>query len=102
MGNSPAASAAELTIALLSVNGKVRTVALAKRFPQSDRAFLLKSLKPGRATIAVADGSFVGGGTLVLRVGRAATLVNTATGARYVVKLLFVGDESQVTRFTAK
>jgi hypothetical protein len=28
--------------------------------------------------------------------------VNTATGARYVVKLLFVGDESQVTRFTAK
>lgn len=98
-----AAPAVKPTIAVLNVNGKMLTVALSKRFPQSDRAFVLRKLKPGQATIAIADGSFVGGGTLVLRVGRAATLVNTATGARYVVELLFVGDKSpQVTRFTAK
>jgi hypothetical protein len=104
VANLPGASAPAVapTIALLSINGKVHTVKLSKRFPQSDRAFVLHALKPGRATISVSDGSFVGGGTLVLRVGRTATLVNTATGARYVVKLLFVGDESQVTRFTPK
>jgi hypothetical protein len=104
VANLPSASAPAVqpTIALLSINGKIHTVELDKRFPQSDRAFVLHALKPGRATIAVADGDFVGGGTLVLRVGRTATLVNTATGARYVVKLLFVGDESQVTRFTPK
>ena len=88
-----------LNMAMLRVNGNLHFVELKKRFPKSDRAFELKTIKPGRVSISVADGNFVGGGTLVLRVGRTTTLVNTATGARYVVKLLWVGDESQLTRF---
>jgi hypothetical protein len=88
-----------LNMAMLRVNGNLHFVELQKRFPKTDRAFVLKTIKPGRVSISVADGNFVGGGTLVLRVGRTTTLVNTATGARYVVKLLWVGDASQLTRF---
>ena len=99
-GQAAAPSApVSLNMAMLRVNGNLHFVELKKRFPKSDRAFELKTIKPGRVSIAVADGNFVGGGTLVLRVGRTATLVNTATGARYVVRLLWVGDESQLTRF---
>jgi hypothetical protein len=101
-GPTAAVPAVAPTIAILRVNGKLQTVALTKRFPRSDGAFVLRSLRPGRATIAVADGAFVGGGTLVLRVGRTTTLVNTATDARYVVTLVFVGAESRVTRFNSK
>ena len=97
-GSTPSVPIA-LNMAMLRVNGNLHFVELKKRFPKSDRAFELKTIKPGRVSIAVADGSFVGGGTLVLRLGRQTTLVNTATGARYVVKLLWVGDESQLTRF---
>jgi hypothetical protein len=97
-GNAPSVPLA-LNMAALRVNGNLHFVELQKRFPKSDRAFVLKNVKPGRVTIEVAEGDFVGGGNLVLRVGRTTTLVNTATGARYVVKLLWVGDGSQLTRF---
>jgi hypothetical protein len=92
------------TMAMLRVNGKLQAVELKKRFPSSDKAFVLRSLKPGSATIAVADGSFAGGApTLTLRLGRPVTLVNTATGVRYVLRLVYVGaDAANVTGFSAK
>jgi len=101
-----AAPAAAPTMAMLKVNGKLMKIDLKARFPKSDRAFVLRSLKvsPGRATIAVADGSFAGHQpTLTLRAGQGVTLVNTATGVRYVVKLLFVGsDPDSFAAFTAR
>jgi hypothetical protein len=90
------------TLAVLLVNGKLHSLEAGKRFPKGDPAFLLKTLKPGRVGIAVANGSFAGGGVLTLRVGRKVTLVNTATGARYVVKLVYLGTESNLTRFSSK
>lgn len=92
------------TMALLRVNGKVQAVGLKKRFPASDKAFVLRSLKRDGATIAVAGGSFAGGTpTLTLRFGRAVTLVNTATGVRYVLRLIYVGaDAAQVTGFSQR
>ena len=94
------------TMAMLRVNGKLMNVDLKGRFPKSDKAFVLRSLKlsPGRATIAVADGSFAGSqATLTLTAGHGVTLINTATGVRYVVRLLFVGsDPASVAVFSAK
>lgn len=102
-GSTPSAEpVSQPTLAIVKVNGVTQSIELGKRFPRGEGSFLLKSLKPGRAGIAVAGGDFAGGGVLTLRVGRQITLVNTATGARFVVKLLYVGDESQVTRYSAK
>ena len=104
-GAAPTPAAAP-TMAMLKVNGKLMKVDLKARFPKSEKAFVLRSLKlsPGRATIAVADGSFSGHHpTLTLRAGHGVTLVNTATGVRYVVKLLFVGsDPDSFAAFTAR
>ena len=98
--------AAAPTMAMFKVNGKLMKIDLKARFPKSDKAFVLRSLKlsPGRATIAVADGSFAGNHpTLTLQAGHGVTLVNTATGVRYVVKLLFVGsDPDSFAAFTAR
>jgi hypothetical protein len=103
-GTGTAAPLPAATMALLRVNGKLQAVELKKRFPSSDKAFVLRSLRPGSATIAVSDGSFAGGSaTLTLRLGRPVTLVNTATGVRYVLRLVYVGaDAAQVTGFAAK
>jgi hypothetical protein len=108
-GSSPASAgsvgrkpAAKPTLAVLLVNGKLQSLEAGKRFPKGDGAFVLRTLKPGRVGIAVANGSFAGGGVLTLRVGRKVTLVNTATGIRYVVKLVYLGDESNLTRFSSK
>ena len=104
-GAAPAPVAAP-TMAMLKVNGKLMKVELKARFPKSENAFVLRSLKlsPGRATIAVADGSFAGHRpTLTLSAGHAVTLVNTATGVRYVVRLLFVGSNpDSFAAFTAR
>ena len=91
------------TLAIVRINGKLQKVDLKGKFPSGDKAFVLRSLKPDRAVIAVADGSFASSETLTLRVGRSVTLVNQATGVRYVLRLIFVGSGSeQVTGFSAK
>jgi hypothetical protein len=92
------------TMAFIKVNGKLQRVDLKGRFPSSDRAFVLRALTSSLAKIAVVGGSFAGGdATLTLRVGHKVTLVNTATGVRYVVRLLFVGSTAdQVAGFSAR
>jgi hypothetical protein len=90
------------TMAMLKVNGKLVTLESGKRFPRGDGAFVLKSLKRGSVGISVADGDFAGGGVLTLRLGRKVTLINTATGARYAVQLVLLGNEENVTRFSTK
>jgi hypothetical protein len=90
------------TMAMLKVNGNLVTLEQGKRFPRGDGAFMLKTLKRGSVGISVADGEFAGGGVLSLRLGRKVTLINTATGARYVVQLVLLGNEENVTRFSSK
>jgi hypothetical protein len=106
-GVAAATPAAPLTRAVLRVNGVLQYAELIKgknRFPRTEPAFALRSLKAGKATIAVVGGTFAGGdATLTLRTGRKLILVNTATGVRYVIQLVHVGSSTeQIAGFTVK
>ena len=90
-----------LAFATLSVNGNDSAVEVKQAFPQKAPLFKLVSLKKKTAKIAVAGGAFTDGQTITLTLGKPLTLVNTATGARYVVELVYVGTEpEQVESFT--
>ena len=70
-------------------------------FPEQEDLFVLVSLKGKTAKIAVSGGAFTDGQTITLKLGKNLTLVNTATGARYALKLLYVGDQpEEVEGFT--
>jgi hypothetical protein len=87
--------------ATISVNGKDVSLEAKDLFPPKQKLFVLVSLNRKTAKIAVAGGAFTDAQTITLRLGQNLTLVNTATGARYALKLLFVGDEpEQVEGFT--
>jgi hypothetical protein len=45
--------------------------------------------------IAVAGGKFVGGAVVKLQLGEPVTLMNTATGQRFVMKLVFTGTQPE-------
>ena len=49
------------------------------------------------ARIGVAGGSFADGKTIPLPKGKKVTLVNDATGARYVLKLVYTGSTPEQT-----
>jgi hypothetical protein len=90
-----------LTSATIWVNGTDEAVDVKKKFPKADPTFVLVSLKSKVAKIAVAGGAFTGGGTITLRMGQTLTLVNTTTGARYTLRLLYTGSEPEkVQQFT--
>ena len=90
------------TAAIMSVNGVNQVLSLKARFPKSDKVFVLVSLKRHSAKIGVVGGAYTGGAkTITLRTGRKLTLLNTATGVRYVIKLVYVGaDAEQITGFS--
>jgi hypothetical protein len=88
---SPSA-AAPLTYATLLVNGHPQQLTLKQQFPKSDPMFVLVKLAGRNARIGVAGGSFTDGNTMVLEIGKKVTLMNTTTGQRYVVKLVYVGS----------
>jgi hypothetical protein len=95
------ATPSQLTTATIWVNGTEEPVEVKKRFPKADPTFVLMSLKPKVAQIGVVGGAFAGGATIPLKMGKTLTLVNTATGARYTLKLLYTGSEpEQVQGFT--
>ena len=52
---------------------------------------MLRSLTKKQAKIGVAGGSFDDGQAVTLKLGKKVTLVNTATGVRYVLKLVYTG-----------
>jgi hypothetical protein len=63
--------------------------------------FVLVGLKQKTAKIAVAGGAFTEGQTVTLKMGDSLTLLNTATGARYTLRLLYTGTTpEQVAGFT--
>jgi hypothetical protein len=87
---SPAATPAP-TSAVISVNGAAQTVQVGGTFPTPDPAFTLVSLSKQGARIGIAGGSLQNGkATVTLKNGKPLTLMNTADGTRYVLRLLSV------------
>jgi hypothetical protein len=90
--STPTTPTAPAGSAVLSVNGVEETVALKGQFPKDQPLFTLVSLSGGEARVAIAGGAFASGQpTLNLKKGKAITLVNTADGTRYELKLVSVG-----------
>jgi hypothetical protein len=80
------------TAAVISVNGVGEPVKVGENFPERDKVFTLVSLQARAAKIGVAGGSLVGGSeTVTLERGKTLTLMNTADGARYELRLVSVG-----------
>jgi hypothetical protein len=75
--------------ARISVNGHVQVVKVGKNFPSTNPLFRLVSLSGGVARIGISSGSYSSGAqTVSLVTGRSLTLVDTADGIRYQLRLL--------------
>lgn len=73
----------------LSVNGVAEQVAVQGRFPAADPIFRLAALGATSVQIAVAGaGAAPGDQTVTLSQGRSLTLLDTASGARYELRLV--------------
>ncbi len=83
------------TYATIQVDGKPSQVQVKDAFPQPDKIFVLVSLKKSKAKIGVKGGSFADGDLVQLTLGKPVTLMNTTTGSRYVVKLVYTGNEPE-------
>jgi hypothetical protein len=71
------------------VNGERQSVGVAQTFPTANPTFRLVSLGAGVAKIGLAGGTYASGApTVSLRLGRTLTLVNTADGVRYELRLV--------------
>ncbi|MEP6909982.1 MAG: hypothetical protein ABI896_06060 [Actinomycetota bacterium] len=85
-GGSPSPKQGTATI---SVNGTSERVSTGASFPAADPVFKLVSLTSTTAKIAIAGGSLsTGSGTVTLTKGKKVTLMNTADGTRYELKLI--------------
>lgn len=77
------------TAVSISVNGRVQVVRVGKLFPSSNPLFRLVGITRGGARIGIASGSYSSGAqTVSLVPGRTLTLVDTADGVRYRIRLL--------------
>lgn len=89
----PTPSVAPAAATSISVNGAAEDVPVDGTFPVADPSFLLVSLgTDGKSVkIGVAGGSYADGkSTIRLTMGKPLTLQNTASGARYELRLLAV------------
>ncbi len=94
---TPAPTRAKPTYATIDVNGKAQQITLKEKFPKASPTFVLVALTRSAARIGVAGGAFESGKVLVLEMGKQATLVDTATGVRYELKLVFAGAQPEKT-----
>ncbi|TML56506.1 MAG: hypothetical protein E6G15_00520 [Actinobacteria bacterium] len=79
------------TVAVISVNGSSETVQVGARFPLSNPTFVLVSLTAKTAKVGIANGSLAGSKqTVMLKKNVPLTLMNTADGTRYVLRLVAV------------
>jgi hypothetical protein len=86
---TPGVTAAKPTSAEISVNGNTESVAVGGNFPASNPTFVLVSLTRTSAKVGIAGGSIEGGKqTATLKKGVSLTLMNTADGTRYVLRLV--------------
>jgi hypothetical protein len=82
-------SFAKATTATISVNGAKSTVSVGKSFPSAAPVFSLVSLTGGSVKIGIVGGSYESGAaTVTLTKGKTVTLLNTADGTRYVLRLV--------------
>jgi len=82
------------TSAVIAVNGTSETVAVGKTFPSSapQPYFQLVSVTRDSAKIGIAGGSLTNGDdTVTIPVGKSVTLINTADGTKYTIKVVSVG-----------
>ncbi len=87
----PTTPTAAPTTAVISVNGAPESVQVGGTFPTSDPYFKLVSLTKKGAKISIAGGSLDNGApTVTLTKSKALTLMNTADGTRYVLRLVSV------------
>lgn len=84
-----------LGYATLLVNGKPQQLTLKQLFPKGQPTFVLISVDKKFIKIGVAGGKFTGGGAVRLELGKAVTLMNTTTGQRFVMKLVFTGAQPE-------
>ena len=90
--SAPSGPSAAAGTAVIAVNGAEETVEKGASFPKGSPMFTLVSVGEGRANVAVAGGAFASGArTIALTKGKTITLVNTADGTRYELKLLAAG-----------
>jgi hypothetical protein len=76
-------------VVTLQVNGKTQSVRVGGNFPSSNPLFKLVSVSRGLVRIGIASGSYQSGAqTVSLASGRTLTLVDTADGVRYRIRLL--------------
>ncbi len=85
------------TFATISVNGDPEALQTKQEFPADDPMFRLVSVGAKTAKIGIAGGSLKNGKTVTLQMGKKLTLVNTATGARYTLDLLYTGTTPEET-----
>jgi len=79
------------TSAVISVNGSPQTVQVGGTFPSDDPVFTLVSLTAKTAKVGIAGGSLENGAAAVtLKKKKPVTLLNTADGTRYVLRLLSI------------
>lgn len=80
-----------LTTAVILVNGQSESVHVGGQFPAGDPAFTLVSVTATTARVGIAGGSFENGTpTVKLRKNKPLTLMNTADGMRYVLRLVSI------------
>jgi len=90
--DSPASGAAPAA-ATISVNGATQDVKVGATFPESDPIFKLVSLKGNTIKIGIVGGGYANGSQTVTlsKGGKPVTLMNTADGTTYVLRLVSVG-----------
>jgi hypothetical protein len=94
-GFSVGGSTSTVAVTVISVNGARQALAPGTAFPAADPVFVLVNEQPEAKTVVVgvAGGAYANGDrTTKLKVGKPVVLVNTATGARYRVVLVAVGN----------
>jgi hypothetical protein len=75
--------------ATISINGTPTEVSVGSSFPSSSPVFKLVSLTASAAKVGIAGGTYESGAaTVTLKKGKTVTLMNTADGTRYVLRLV--------------
>jgi hypothetical protein len=92
-GQPAAGETAAPTAATISVNGAPQDVKVGETFPESDPIFKLVSLKGDTAKVGIVGGGYANGSQTVTlkKGGKPVTLMNTADGTTYVLRLVSVG-----------
>jgi hypothetical protein len=90
---SPPPPPAKVETATISVNGASTQASVGGTFPEDDPIFKLVSLTKRSAKVGIVDGTYATGSATVTltKGGKPVTLMNTADGTTYVLRLVSVG-----------